>query len=129
MTFAYHPFTLKFQQIYDEILLSKNTMGDDDAQTVLSAKKDGPLPRCVCGWKLCRTYQRAFREVDHEIFHGVIKMKFSEYDETHRTLKYAWDQILGTDENYVLTANLTVRILSHPNWGNRELNQGILGKY
>jgi flagellar biosynthesis regulator FlaF len=71
-------------------------MADDDRSLLES--KNAPLPRCHCNWKMCRTYQRAFRDYDHEAMQGVVRFKFSEYDETHRTLKEAWDKILGTEE-------------------------------
>ena len=77
-------------------------MGDNDDRSLIGEgnnknSRQQPLPRCYCNWKMCRTYQRAFREYDHPIFHGVVRVKFSEYDETQRSIKDQWDRILGVD--------------------------------
>jgi hypothetical protein len=56
-----------------------------------------PLPKCVCGWKNCRVYQKAFREARHPFWDGVIKLKFTK-DETESTaLKQSVDRILKVD--------------------------------
>ncbi|GKY97762.1 hypothetical protein MPSEU_000734400 [Mayamaea pseudoterrestris] len=56
-----------------------------------------PLPKCVCGWKNCRVYQKAFREARHPFWDGVVKIKFTK-DETESTaLKQSVDRILKVD--------------------------------
>ena len=56
-----------------------------------------PLPKCVCGWKNCRVYQKAFREARHPFWDGVFKIKFTR-DETESTaLKQSVDRILKVD--------------------------------
>lgn len=59
------------------------------------------LPRCICNWKSCRSYMRNFRDSEppHEIFNGVVKMKFKQGDEKSTKLKEAWDRYLQPEDS------------------------------
>ena len=59
-----------------------DTTGDDSlpprntaASSAPVAQAVNPLPKCVCSWKNCRAYQKAFREDKHGVFDGVIRIK------------------------------------------------------
>ena len=71
-------------------------MADDD-KSVLSVNSS--LPKCVCSWKFCRNYQRTFRDKHHDVYNGVIKIKFNKDDESSMALKNAWDRHLRTEES------------------------------
>jgi len=56
-----------------------------------------PLPKCFCNWKHCRTYQKAFREFNHPLYNGVIKLKFYENDPRSMALKASIDRTLNVE--------------------------------
>jgi len=56
-----------------------------------------PLPRCFCGWKNCRMYQKAFREFQHPLYDGVVKLKFIKTEPKHMALKAAIDRTLHVE--------------------------------
>jgi len=53
------------------------------------------IPRCVCGWKNCRTYQKAFREGKHSVFDGVIRVRFGSSNPDAMALKESIDRTLN----------------------------------
>ena len=54
----------------------------------------GTVPRCVCSWKNCRTYQKGFREAKHTVFDGTIKLKFVKDHPASQALKDSVDRAL-----------------------------------
>ena len=55
------------------------------------------IPRCVCGWKNCRVYQKAFREGNYSIWDGVVKIRFIRGDAESMALKSSIDRHLRVD--------------------------------
>jgi hypothetical protein len=66
----------------------------DDRNHSPAAAAANPLPKCICGWKNCRVYQKAFRECNHEFYDGVFKIKFVKGETESMALKQAIDRIL-----------------------------------
>jgi len=52
------------------------------------------VPRCVCGWKNCRVYQKAFREAKHPVMDGVIRLRLSRNNPEQAALKSSIDRTL-----------------------------------
>jgi hypothetical protein len=52
------------------------------------------IPKCVCGWKNCRVYQKAYREAKHVVMDGVIKLRMSRNDPEQAALKSSIDRAL-----------------------------------
>ena len=65
----------------------------DDATVATSASSKG-LPKCVCSWKNCRTYQKAYRGVGHPVLDGIVKVKFIKGDTASIPLKASVDRTL-----------------------------------
>lgn len=68
----------------------------DDATvmtTATSASAKG-LPKCVCSWKNCRTYQKAYKSYGHPILDGIVKVKFTKGDTASIPLKASVDRTL-----------------------------------
>lgn len=68
----------------------------DDA-TVMTTGTTGTskgLPKCVCSWKNCRTYQKAYRSVGHPVLDGVVRVKFIKGDTASIPLKASVDRTL-----------------------------------
>jgi hypothetical protein len=57
------------------------------------------LPKCHCGWSLCRRYQRNFRDANNEIFDGLIEIQFSTGNLQSLIVKQAWDRYLQVGES------------------------------
>jgi hypothetical protein len=55
-------------------------------------------PRCICEWKNCRTYQKAFREGQHPILDGVVRIRLERSDPEHMALKESIDKVLRVSE-------------------------------
>ena len=53
------------------------------------------IPKCFCTWKNCRAYQKAWRESNHNIYDGVIKIKFIKGHYESTALKSCIDRILA----------------------------------
>ena len=56
------------------------------------------IPKCFCTWKNCRAYQKAWRESNHTIYDGVIKIKFVKGHYESMALKSCIDRILAIPE-------------------------------
>ena len=56
------------------------------------------IPKCFCTWKNCRAYQKAWRESNHTIYDGVIKIKFIKGHYESMALKSCIDRILAIPE-------------------------------
>jgi hypothetical protein len=56
------------------------------------------IPKCFCTWKNCRAYQKAWRESNHNIYDGVIKIKFIKGHYESMALKSCIDRILAVPE-------------------------------
>jgi hypothetical protein len=69
---------------------------NDDAtvMTTKSAASAKGLPKCVCSWKNCRTYQKAYRSVGHPVLDGIVKVKFIKGDTASIPLKASVDRTL-----------------------------------
>jgi hypothetical protein len=52
------------------------------------------IPKCVCGWKNCRVYQKAYREAKHAVMDGAIKLRLSRNDPEQAALKSSIDRAL-----------------------------------
>mmetsp|Transcript_7257 Transcript_7257/g.14866 ORF Transcript_7257/g.14866 Transcript_7257/m.14866 type:complete len:725 (-) Transcript_7257:162-2336(-) len=57
----------------------------------------GNIPKCVCSWKNCRVYQKFFR--DHQVWDGVIKLKFTNTEPEGMALKASIDRILKVPDS------------------------------
>jgi MORN repeat len=57
------------------------------------------IPKCFCTWKNCRAYQKAWRESNHHIYDGVIKIKFIKGHIESMALKSCIDRILTIPES------------------------------
>lgn len=74
---------------------------DDDNMTRKEAAgsglppASGALPKCICNWKNCRAYQKAFREVKHPTFDGVVKIKLLQDHMESEAYKACLDRTLG----------------------------------
>ena len=69
---------------------------NDDA-TVMTSKSAASakgLPKCVCSWKNCRTYQKAYKSYGHSILDGIVKVKFIKGDTASIPLKASVDRTL-----------------------------------
>jgi hypothetical protein len=55
---------------------------------------DEPLLRCVCTWKNCRAYQKAFREAHYEVFDGCIGIKIVRDHRESLAYKKSLDRVL-----------------------------------
>jgi hypothetical protein len=66
--------------------------GDDDNNTKDTSE---PLLRCVCSWKNCRAYQKAFREAQCENFDGCIRIKIVRGNQESIAYKNSLDRILA----------------------------------
>jgi len=70
-------------------------MADDaTVMTTKSAASAKGLPKCVCSWKNCRTYQKAYRSVGHPVLDGIVKVKFIKGDTASIPLKASVDRTL-----------------------------------
>jgi len=69
-------------------------MDDATVATTKSAASAKGLPKCVCSWKNCRTYQKAYRSVGHPVLDGVVKVKFIKGDTASIPLKASVDRTL-----------------------------------
>ena len=70
-------------------------MADDaTVMTTKSAASAKGLPKCVCSWKNCRTYQKAYRSVGHPVLDGIVKVKFVKGDTASIPLKASVDRTL-----------------------------------
>lgn len=69
---------------------------NDDAtvMTTKSAASAKGLPKCVCSWKNCRTYQKAYKSYGHPILDGIVKVKFIKGDTASIPLKASVDRTL-----------------------------------
>jgi len=68
----------------------------DDAtvMTTKSAASAKGLPKCVCSWKNCRTYQKAYKSYGHSVLDGIVKVKFIKGDTASIPLKASVDRTL-----------------------------------
>ena len=62
--------------------------------TTKSAASAKGLPKCVCSWKNCRTYQKAYRSYGHPVLDGIVKVKFIKGDTASIPLKASVDRTL-----------------------------------
>jgi len=71
-------------------------MMDDQSRcySIKSTATTAGLPRCVCSWKNCRAFQKAYREFGHPVLDGVVKMKFIRGDTASQPLKNSIDRTL-----------------------------------
>ena len=70
-------------------------MADDaTVMTTKSAASAKGLPKCVCSWKNCRTYQKAYKSYGHQILDGIVKVKFIKGDTASIPLKASVDRTL-----------------------------------
>lgn len=60
---------------------------------------ESSLPRCVCGWKNCRDYQKAWREKNVDAYNGVVKLEFRNDRPDSLELKASIDRTLGVPES------------------------------
>ena len=65
-----------------------NTAGNDSARAAQS------MPKCVCTWKNCRAYQKGFRDGNHPVLDGVIRLKINKDDPDAIALKDSIDRTL-----------------------------------
>ena len=74
---------------------------NDDAtvMTTKSAASAKGLPKCVCSWKNCRTYQKAYRSVGHPVLDGIVKVKFIKGDTASIPLKASVDRTLKVSKD------------------------------
>jgi hypothetical protein len=57
------------------------------------------IPKCMCTWKNCRAYQKAWREANHTIFDGVVKIKFIKDHVESMALKLCVDRLLQVPDH------------------------------
>jgi hypothetical protein len=57
-----------------------------------------PLFKCSCSWKNCRAYQKAFRQIQHDVFDGVIKVKIMEDNPESIAYLQCLQRTLGIDQ-------------------------------
>lgn len=76
--------------------VSSGNGGANNAATNNNANSSA-IPRCVCGWKNCRVYQKAFREGSYDVWDGVIKIRFIRGDAESMALKSSIDRHLRVD--------------------------------
>jgi hypothetical protein len=83
----------------EEQLLSANVL---DVTTVVEGQSDvgatAPvitLKKCICNWKNCRAYQKAFRDAKHPVLDGVITMKIFKDHVIGMHYKRCLDRALG----------------------------------
>lgn len=57
------------------------------------------IPKCMCTWKNCRAYQKAWREAQHATFDGVVKIKFVKDHVESMALKQCVDRLLQVPEH------------------------------
>ncbi|CAB9519738.1 whole genome shotgun sequence [Seminavis robusta] len=69
-------------------------MDDATVVTTKSAASAKGLPKCVCSWKNCRTYQKAYKSYGHSILDGIVKVKFIKGDTASIPLKASVDRTL-----------------------------------
>lgn len=74
---------------------------DDQSRcySVKSTATTAGLPRCVCSWKNCRAFQKAYREYGHPVLDGVVKMKFIRGDTMSQPLKNSIDRTLKVSKD------------------------------
>jgi MORN repeat len=69
-------------------------MDDATVATTKSAASAKGLPKCVCSWKNCRTYQKAYKSYGHPVLDGIVKVKFVKGDTASIPLKASVDRTL-----------------------------------
>lgn len=69
-------------------------MDDATVVTTKSAASAKGLPKCVCSWKNCRTYQKAYKSYGHSVLDGIVKVKFIKGDTASIPLKASVDRTL-----------------------------------
>jgi hypothetical protein len=74
-------------------------MDDATVATTKSSASAKGLPKCVCSWKNCRTYQKAYRSVGHPVLDGVVKVKFIKGDTASIPLKASVDRTLKVSKD------------------------------
>jgi len=62
--------------------------------TVKSSTSAKSLPKCVCSWKNCRTYQKAYNSVCHPVLDGVVRVKLIKGDTASIPFKASVDRTL-----------------------------------
>jgi len=77
--------------------MSHSVNGNANSTTGATASTGSAIPKCVCGWKNCRVYQKAFHSGRYEIWDGVIKLKFVKGDPESMALKSTIDRLLKVD--------------------------------
>lgn len=79
--------------------MNGTTANNDDRSQAMGSNATLGIPKCVCGWKNCRVYQKTFRELHHDYWDGVIKLKFAKGEPESMALKDSIDRILKVDPN------------------------------
>lgn len=69
---------------------------DDQSRcgTVKSSTSSKNVPKCVCSWKNCRAYQKAYQSYNHPLLDGVVKVKLIKNDTASMALKASLDRTL-----------------------------------
>jgi hypothetical protein len=84
------------QPVSDGTNTIKNRAGNvKTAVDETSQQPQTALPKCMCNWKNCRAYQKAFRQVKHPSFDGVVKIKLVQNHPESMSYKGCLDRTLG----------------------------------
>lgn len=90
---------------------SSTAVLDVSATTEHNPETPATLKRCLCSWKNCRAYQKAFRDAKHAVFEGVV------------TIKIFKDHRIGMNYKQCLDRNLG--ITKEPEWKKQEHNGSV----
>jgi len=71
---------------------------DDRSTGLQGAAKMDNLPKCICSWPNCRGFQKVYREAQHPVFDGVIKLRFVKNHPASQALKDSIDRVLQVPE-------------------------------
>ena len=70
------------------------------------------LPKCICNWKFCRTYQKYFCEYQDPLFCGVVKLRFTKANPKSMAFKAVVERALRIPEEKRNTSG-AVRFVYH----------------
>jgi hypothetical protein len=77
-----------------------------NAVAVANTAHDGLLPKCVCNWKYCRSYQKYFCDYQHPLFCGVVKLKFSNANPKSVAFKAVVERTLRIPQEKIIDAGV-----------------------
>lgn len=85
------------KQFQIAIIPPKASTSVDDRETIMNGSSqhgNSVVPKCICSWRHCRTFQKQFRDSNHPVFDGVIKLKFVKDHPASQALKDSIDRVL-----------------------------------